>query len=156
MTTESTIFHGTTRIHAFGLDAAMVAVLACIMVLIGLLFVWFCGVDGPDGNYIHTLSRQEVESEVGAGTALLIDARSPVFYELGHLPGAINMPVDTVKSGQALQLQDKDREGKKVIVYCSGPDCSDNWTLAVHLVQKGWKPIYLYPGGWKDWGSSPH
>lgn len=49
-----------------------------------------------------------------SGGARVIDVRSPGEYQLGHLPGAVNVPIDQFQS----QAQSLDR-GLTYVVYCA-------------------------------------
>lgn len=54
-----------------------------------------------------------------AAGATVIDVRTPEEYEAGHLPGAINLPVDTLSA----RLADLDalvgaNQGAPIVVYC--------------------------------------
>lgn len=48
--------------------------------------------------------------------ALYIDVRSPVEYAGGHLPGALNLPLEQVASQIATQAPDLDQP---IVVYCA-------------------------------------
>ena len=50
-----------------------------------------------------------------AGGAMLLDVRSPAEFASGHLPGAINIPVESLERRIA-ELEPRDRE---VVVYCA-------------------------------------
>lgn len=58
-------------------------------------------------------SSADAKALVASGAAL-VDVRSPGEYAGGHIPGAINIPVDQV-STRAAELGDK---GRPVVVYC--------------------------------------
>ncbi len=49
---------------------------------------------------------------------VLLDARPREEYEAAHLPGAINAPIDVLRSGK-LALS----RSKRYVVYCRGPYC---------------------------------
>lgn len=60
------------------------------------------------------LSGEEARRLVAEG-ALLLDVRSPAEFSRGHLPGAVNVPVDEVP-GRLDEL----RQGRSLVVYCAG------------------------------------
>jgi len=65
-------------------------------------------------------SAEEVGTQIQAGSApLLLDVRSVQEFESGHVPGAINIPVQVL----ADRLKDLEgREAETLIVYCeAGP-----------------------------------
>lgn len=46
--------------------------------------------------------------------AIILDVRSPAEFKSGHIPGAINFPVDTVKS----KIEEIRKKNKPVITCC--------------------------------------
>ncbi len=61
--------------------------------------------------------RREAQARAKAFLSLnptLIDVRSPAEYQAGHIPGAINIPVDTLQS-KVGELGDK---GQPIGLYC--------------------------------------
>ncbi len=61
-----------------------------------------------------TLSTDAAREKLKAG-ALLVDVRTPEEFAAQNLPGAINIPVDTVKSGITNHVPDK---SKAVLLHC--------------------------------------
>ena len=54
---------------------------------------------------------------------------------LGHIPGALNMPIDELK--QRLADLPKDRE---IVAYCRGPYCVFSFEAEAILRERGFKP----------------
>ncbi len=81
------------------------------------------------------------------GDTLFIDAREPDFFEDGHIPGAINLPVSRVADARALS---GDRE-RAVLVYCTGADCRDSRIVALALCAAGHRNVDVFAGGWDEW-----
>lgn len=54
------------------------------------------------------ISPKEALSHLGEG-ALVIDVRSPGEFATGHLPSAINIPLDEISSAVAQRVSDKDQ-----------------------------------------------
>ena len=68
-----------------------------------------------------TVGLEEFRSAVGGKSALIFDARPSVFFEKGHVPGALNLARDDFAHdyrGLAGVLQAA--HDKPIIVYCSG------------------------------------
>ena len=85
----------------------------------------------------------------GSGT-LLLDARAAAAFRLGHIPGAVSLPL----AGFARAfppLAKRLREARMLVAYCSGPDCNDSRDLARRLWERGLKDVLLYKGGMEDW-----
>ncbi|MBU1041212.1 MAG: rhodanese [Proteobacteria bacterium] len=85
-----------------------------------------------------------------SGRAVFLDARSDFEYQLGHIQGAINLPVRNFAS----EFQDiKPRLAGKdaVIAYCDGAGCPLSHALAKHLREAGVKNVYVLKNGWSLW-----
>ena len=85
-----------------------------------------------------------------SGRAVFLDARSDYEYQLGHIQGAISLPVRSFAS----EFQDiKPRlAGKEaVIAYCDGAQCPLSHALAKHLREAGVKNVYVLKNGWALW-----
>jgi rhodanese-related sulfurtransferase len=90
---------------------------------------------------------------VESGEALLLDARTAADFNLGHLPGALSLPVyefdRTFKDVE--DLLDKE---KTIITYCSSVTCIDSTLLAKKLYRSGFQNIFVYRGGFEEWTES--
>ena len=62
-------------------------------------------------------------------------------YDAGHLPGAINVPVDKLEDYLS-QLPKR----KEVVAYCRGPYCLMSFEAVEKLRQRGWKARRLQDG----------
>ncbi len=67
---------------------------------------------------LEPVSREALLERLRAGTVTLLDVRPADEFALGHLPGAINLPLDRL----AAELADL-RLGQAVVAYCRGPYC---------------------------------
>ena len=101
---------------------------------------------------------------------MILDARAPAEYRgfegnarrLGHVPGAVNLPVAmTTEPGtgrfadgdtlQALIQRAGVASGRRVVCYdASGVAAAK---LAFVLALMGHDDVAVYDGGWADWGS---
>ena len=83
-------------------------------------------------------------------TVILFDARTPEQYAAGHIPRALNLPIEEVDQrlgNWASQLTPK----TPILLYCSGADCGDALELAIKLREFGFADLTLYPGGYAEW-----
>ena len=81
---------------------------------------------------------------------LVVDARSPELFDMGHIAGAISLPmveVDAELPGFLEQVA-KDRA---IIIYCSGFGCPDSFDLAVVLLESGYLDVRVFEGGYPEW-----
>ena len=67
---------------------------------------------------------------------VIVDARSPEEFSLGHIPGAINIPDTDVESAFP-KYQEKLKKAELIIVYCSGGSCGSSEEVASQLIKKG-------------------
>lgn len=71
--------------------------------------------DGPD---IAVLDHAELARRMSSDEVTLVDVRPELEYAAGHLPGALNIPVEQLEA--RLDEVPVDRE---VVAYCRGPYC---------------------------------
>lgn len=80
---------------------------------------------------------------------LIVDARSHDDYLLGHISTAYSVAAGDL---QALKsLVDCCLNRQQVVVYCSGIDCTDSFTVGEALYVAGFSGIYLYEAGFSGW-----
>lgn len=90
------------------------------------------------------------------GSHQFIDARPTEEYNIGHIPGALSLPFQTLDDHfeTAADLLDSN---KPLIVYCSNHDCDDALLLASELKTMGAQNLMLYIDGfelWKKYGGA--
>lgn len=83
------------------------------------------------------LTTEEIQLYLKEGKRIiLVDSRSPEEFELGHIPGAINIP-----EGEVDRYYEKNKQKLKsadmVVVYCSGGSCGTSEEVAKELILKG-------------------
>jgi rhodanese-related sulfurtransferase len=97
------------------------------------------------------VSRDTLAQQIAAGTALVVlDVRSPSEYDAGHLPGAINIPFQSVRARHGELSIDADAP---IVVYCAhGPRAA--WAGRA-LRKAGYTHVLYLDGhmtGWKKAG----
>src|SRR5262245_35301566 len=100
----------------------------------------------------RTISPAEAERLVGEQAVRLIDVRSPSEYrDLGHIPGAVLLPVDLIVTAVATLP----REGKPLLVYCEHGVRSAH--AAAFLARAGFDDVLNMAGGMSCWrGAREH
>ena len=98
---------------------------------------------------LEPLPREELLSRIKQGLVTIIDVRPAIEYNAGHVPGAINMPLDKLE--ERLGDIDTDRE---IVAYCRGPHCVLAFDAVEKLRQQGFKANRLEDGfpEWKTAG----
>ena len=102
------------------------------------------------------ISLEELFSLQQSGEVLLYDVRVPYFYEIDHIPGAINWP----HTEYAAQVQSRDLEiqqalksGKRVVLYCFNLGCAEARNVAHNLARRDYK-VSVFGAGIDNWRSS--
>lgn len=94
----------------------------------------------------------ELKEYIVLPDTIIIDARPPVFYELGHIPNAKNLPlIDFEASFKKINKECDLKKYKRIVVYCTDYDCDDSTNLGRKLSIIGLANIMIYKGGWKEW-----
>ncbi|MBN1959060.1 MAG: rhodanese-like domain-containing protein [Desulfuromonadales bacterium] len=149
------------------LEAVILFVLASSVGLVlnfKLIFNAFSGQAFSDASVVDTMSKvltqktdlfpfpvalDELDGFISEG-ALLIDSRSEADYRLGHLPGALSLPIADLESGLANFKQQVPFE-RILITYCSGYGCPDSFDLGARLLKEGYQEVMVYEGGYPEW-----
>lgn len=84
------------------------------------------------------------------GTFVLVDARLQRDFLLGHIPGALNIPVDSDQSERRRVLNGVSPD-TPIIIYCESSECSFSDLVAAGLRSDGFTHLEVYRDGWKDW-----
>jgi rhodanese-related sulfurtransferase len=101
-----------------------------------------------------TVGLPEFRSAVEARSALIFDARPLVFFERGHVPGALNLARDNfARDYRHLSPVLQGAIDKPIIVYCSGGDCHDSRLVANALLTLGFSNVSVFTGGWEAWSA---
>lgn len=105
----------------------------------------------PNGAFPR-ISLRELRTALAEGKTAVIDARPPLFFRAGHLPGARNLPREGFQAAYGTHRpaleQDKDQP---VVIYCQGGSCEDSDLIAAALRSLGFSRLTVFSGGWKEW-----
>lgn len=98
---------------------------------------------------MEPVSRDELAARMNDGLVTVIDVRPPDEFALGHLPGAINVPL--AELGE--KLADFEA-GREIVAYCRGPWCVMSFEAVAELRKRGFKARRLEDGlpEWKAAG----
>ncbi len=75
---------------------------------------------------------------------LIVDVREPGEFRDGHIPGALNRPLETTGSGEFAAAR-----GRTVVLYSNHGRRSAQ--AAAHLRGRGHEPVYSLSGGLARW-----
>lgn len=88
---------------------------------------------------------REVLARLKSGLITVLDVRPAEEFAAGHLPGAINVPVDRLES-----YLSKLPRRKEVVAYCRGPYCLMSFEAIEKLRKRGFKAKRL-ENGYPEW-----
>jgi rhodanese-related sulfurtransferase/biotin operon repressor len=94
---------------------------------------------------LEPVSRTELLDRLHCGAVTLLDVRPEDEFALGHLPGAVNLPLAQLK--QRLSELPPDRE---VVAYCRGPWCVLSFEAVALLRNKGYR-VRRLEDGYPEW-----
>jgi thiosulfate/3-mercaptopyruvate sulfurtransferase len=115
------------------------------------------------------LTTADIRSLLGSPDVMLLDARAPAEYRglegnsrrLGHIPGAVNVPVALTTRPGDQRFRDADElrdvlhrsnvsRGRRMICYDGSGVAAAK--LAFVLMLLGHDDVAVYDGGWAEWG----
>lgn len=136
----------------------IIAIATALVLAVGLIALAGCQADGAgsaaDGNVssgqeqgqVRTVSGDEalqmMESE---SDYAIVDVRTPEEFAEGHIPDALNIPLDTIAGELVAELPDKDQ---LIMIYCRSGNRSA--TAASQLAAMGYTNVVDF-GGIKSW-----
>lgn len=116
------------------------------------------------------LTTADVRGLLGSPDVMLLDARAPAEYRgqqgntrrLGHIPGAVNVPVAAMSQPGGQHFRDGDElrsmlaranvsRGRRLVCYDGSGIAAAK--LAFVLTLLGHNDVAVYDGGWADWGN---
>lgn len=95
-----------------------------------------------------TITRDELRAAIDAGAVVVVETLGPMYYESGHLPGAINIPHTDVDALAETLLPDKDAA---IVTYCSNTACRNSAIVQAQLLARGYTDVRKYAEGKDDW-----
>ncbi|MDS1142280.1 metalloregulator ArsR/SmtB family transcription factor [Pusillimonas sp. SM2304] len=98
---------------------------------------------------LEPVTQEELFARLQDGAVTLVDVRPEHEYADGHLPGALNIPLDQLE--KHLSRLSMNRE---IVAYCRGPHCVLSKEAVSLLQSKGFRARRLKKGfpGWKAAG----
>ncbi len=94
---------------------------------------------------LEPVPRSELLARVRDGLVTVLDVRPEEEYDAGHVPGAVNIPLQELE--QRLGELDKDQE---IVAYCRGPHCVLAFDAVAQLRSKGLRARRLQDG-YPEW-----
>uniref|UniRef100_A0A7S0SSE2 protein-tyrosine-phosphatase n=1 Tax=Chromulina nebulosa TaxID=96789 RepID=A0A7S0SSE2_9STRA len=110
-------------------------------------------------NYIDPIDISESINK--PNNFIIIDVRSQEKYELGHIPGAINIPSILFEDNINLEKIYNDYKEKTIVIHCfksrnSGPTCARQFIAYVDSKDLIKPEIIIMKGGFEAYNSLFH
>lgn len=106
----------------------------------GVMRDFFCERDA-----LEAISREELATRLKDGVVTVLDVRPEAEFSLGHLPGAINIPIGELKR----RLADLPKR-REIVAYCRGPYCVWSFEAVATLRAKGYR-VRRLEDGFPEW-----
>lgn len=90
---------------------------------------------------LEPVSRKELLKRIRAGAVTVLDVRPPDEFALGHLPGAVNIPLRALKA----RLAELD-PAQEIVAYCRGEYCVLSFEAVALLRARGFNVRRLQDG----------
>ena len=108
---------------------------------------------------VHTIGELELLEMLQDPDTLVIDSRTPEWFEGGTIPGAVNIPYDYIIDALGQLGCEPDFDGwdcanaAKVALFCNGIWCGQSPTAIRNMIEQGYPAdrIYYYRGGMQTW-----
>ena len=95
---------------------------------------------------VPRVTAEELRAKLAGGEAVAVDVRGSVPFELGHLPGAVWMPLGVMNS-RAGELPDD----KLIVLYCTCKAEETSLEAAMLLAKQGFSRVAVLHGGYPAW-----
>ena len=94
-----------------------------------------------DRDNLEPVSREDLLRRLREGAVTVLDVRPEDEYALGHLPGALNIPLRALK----VRLSELN-PSQEIVAYCRGPYCVLSYEAVAQLRARGFKVRRLEDG----------
>ncbi len=98
---------------------------------------------------LEPIPRTELLERVRDGLVTVLDVRPPEEYAAGHVPGAVNIPLQELED-RLEELSNLEGESREIIAYCRGPHCVLAFDAVARLREKGMSARRL-EDGYPEW-----
>jgi rhodanese-related sulfurtransferase len=102
-------------------------------------------------RYMSVVEARELLSKPGV---VFVDARSPEPFEVGHIRGAINLPVAAFAKDYGGAAAGELRKAELLVCYCETISCDEGARLTQALFAGGYPNVALMFEGWEAWKSA--
>src|SRR5690606_23709291 len=97
---------------------------------------------------LEPITRNELKDRLRDGMVTVLDVRPADEFALGHVPGALNVPLCELEAGLAVLDPEKD-----VVAYCRGAYCVMSFEAVSRLRARGFRARRL-EDGMPEWAAA--
>ena len=94
-----------------------------------------------DLDALEPVTREELMRRARRGRVMVLDVRPEDEFSLGHLPGAVNVPLRELQSRLS-----QFKRSREIVAYCRGPYCVLSYEAVAVLRRRGFKARRLEDG----------
>lgn len=94
---------------------------------------------------LEPVAAAELTARLRDGSVMLLDVRPNDEYSLGHLPGALNIPLRELE-----QRLSELPSGQEIVAYCRGPYCVLSFEAVAALRARGFQ-VRRFEEGFPEW-----
>ena len=116
-----------------------------ITLLLSVLFLAGCALPAGQEVSYRQINMDEAITMMEESSYIILDVRTPEEFADKHIPGAINIPNETISTEEIPELPDKDQ---LILVYCRSGNRSKQ--ASEKLAALGYTNIVEF-GGINDW-----
>jgi rhodanese-related sulfurtransferase len=131
------------------------SLIVCVWIGFGTITLWIADGFGLLSSTSHAPSVTslqvdfpEVHQIWKQGAAVFVDTRSAAYFKRGHIPDAVNVPINRVK--QNLSILPTDKEAL-LITYCGSIECPNAYQLMNIFFAHGYRNVKFFPRGLRGW-----
>jgi len=101
-------------------------------------------ITSSQGWSYQQLTGEDAAELIAGGSCTIVDVRGEVDYDLGHIPGAIVIPLDDIADDSSQPVEQLPDKNAAIIVYCDYGGLSK--TAAERLAAKGYTQVMNFDG----------
>lgn len=127
------------------MNKIFVAVLVVVLLLVGISKFRSRHSQGSGGARYSRITASEAEALMEGEDVVIVDVRTAAEFSAGHIPRAINIPVESISAVPPASLDDRDAT---ILVYCRSGSRSAQ--AARRLLRLGYTTVHDF-GGINSW-----
>jgi len=108
-------------------------------------FCLFLGTSAVLAVDYQSIDAAAMKRLIDTGGALVVNPMTPIEFDHEHIPGSVNIPMETLAS-----MLPGDKQAP-VAFYCLGEHCIYSWRAAKKAVDLGYTKVYAFHGGLRAW-----